>query len=98
MNESPTLADILGPWQQPDCESGLIARCRAAWTRRISTLERGELATLLHQKIAVAQLAPLARTKLAEADDGTECDEGELAAALRRAERDSAAGPNGQRP
>lgn len=86
-NGALTLAQIVGPWVEPEHDSGLIARCRAAWGKQIGTLNRAELATLLRQKVAVTYLAPVAWLKLAEADDGTEFSEGELAAALQEAER-----------
>jgi hypothetical protein len=88
MNESRTLSEILGPWQEPDFKSGLIARCREAWVKPIGSLSREELTTLLRQKIAVDHLVPIAKEKIsAGIDDDTEQYEGELAAAIEHAQR-----------
>lgn len=86
MTESRTLSEIVGPWHEPEFESGLIARCREAWPKPIDRLSRQELATLLRQKIAVTHLLPLAKQKIATPDDATEMYDGELAAAIARAE------------
>lgn len=47
-----SVADILGPWVEPDWNSGLIARCREAWNKPLQDLSREELATLLRQRYA----------------------------------------------
>jgi len=36
-----TLAEILGPWVEPDWDSGLIARCRGAWFKSLSCVLPG---------------------------------------------------------
>jgi CDI immunity proteins len=82
-----SIADILGPWIEPDWDSGLIARCREAWSKPLRDLSREELATLLRQRFAVEHLLPVARQKLQEADDDTEMFEGELAEAIECASR-----------
>lgn len=88
MSSPGTLAEIVGPWQEPAWDSSLSARCREAWTKPIDRLSRQELATLLGQKIAVPQLLPIARLKLApDRDDDTEFYDGELAAAIAQAEK-----------
>jgi hypothetical protein len=74
-----SLADILGPWIDPDWDSGLIDRCRKAWNKPLIELSRGELATLLRQKIAIQHILPIAKQKLQDdVDDDTEMFEGEL--------------------
>ncbi len=81
-----SIADILGPWVEPDWDSGLIARCRDAWNKPLRDLSRGELATLLRQRCAVEQLLPIAKKKLADGDDDdTEMFDGELAEAIEYA-------------
>jgi hypothetical protein len=86
MNKHPgnlSIADILGPWVEPDWDSGLIDRCRSAWNKPLASLSRGEVATLLRQRIAVEHVLPIARHRLQDcADDGTEIYDGELAAAV----------------
>lgn len=99
MSDDRTLSEIVGPWEDPSFESGLIARCRAAWTKPLTSLSREELATLLRQKIAVTQLLPIARRKIDEQDDDSEMYDGELAAAIESAEKAEPAGrPNAAEP
>ena len=86
MSPYQSIADVLGPWRDPDFDSGLIERCRQAWTKSAKDLTNQKLATLLRQKIAVEHLLPFARQRIANGiDDGTEWDEGELAAAIAHA-------------
>jgi hypothetical protein len=81
-----SMADILGPWVEPDWDSGLIARCREAWNKPLRDLSREELATLLRQRYAVEQLLPIAKKRLADGDDDdTEMFDGELAEAIEYA-------------
>jgi contact-dependent growth inhibition (CDI) system CdiI-like immunity protein len=91
MNKHPdklSVADILGPWVEPDWDSGLIDRCRRAWNKPLKELSREEMATLLRQRIAVEHILPIAQQRLQEAaDDDTEMYEGELAAAIEYASR-----------
>jgi hypothetical protein len=88
MNEDRTLSEIVGPWEETKFESGLITRCRDAWTKPIGSLNREELATLLRQKIAVSWLLPIARKKVEDrSDDDSEMYEGELAAAIEYAQK-----------
>jgi hypothetical protein len=87
-DDSISVADIVGPWEEPNWDSGLIDRCRGAWDKPIRNLSREELATLLRQRIAVEHLLPTARGKLLSGtDDGTEMYEGELEAAIEDASR-----------
>src|SRR4051812_17970015 len=82
MIERRTLSEVVGPWAEPEFESGLIVRCREAWSKPIGSLSRGELATLLRQKIAVEHLVPIAKKKIEEGTDDTEMYDGELAGAI----------------
>jgi len=86
MKDTRTLETIVGPWEESAFESGLIARCREAWAKPLEELNRSELATLLRQRIAIDQLIPVAKKKIEEADDDTEIDDRELAAAITYAE------------
>lgn len=85
-NDRISIADILGPWAEPDWDSGLIDRCRRAWSRPLRELSRGELATLLRQRIAVEHVLPVARQRVQYGvDDGTEMYDGELEDAIEYA-------------
>jgi hypothetical protein len=82
-NDTISVADILGPWVDPDWDSGLIDRCRKAWNRPLRDLSNEELATLLRQRIAVEHLVPVAKKRLGDGvDDDTEMYDGELQAAI----------------
>jgi len=84
-----SLAEILGPWVEPDWDSGLIARCRGAWNKPLGDLSREELATLLRQRFAVEELLPVAKKRLEhDIDDETEMFEGELKEAIEYASKD----------
>jgi CDI immunity proteins len=83
-----SIADILGPWIEPDWDSGLIARLREAWNKPLQDLSREELATLLRQRFAVEQILPVARKRLADGiDDETEIFDGELQEAIEDASK-----------
>ncbi len=83
-----TVADIEGPWEDSDFDSGLIERCKRAWAKPITKLNNQELATLLRQNIAVADLLPIARKRVRDQiDDDTEFFDGELREAVNHAER-----------
>jgi len=82
-SEHRSLSEIIGPWKNPQFESGLIARCHAVWEKPIGSLTNEELATLLRQKIAVQHLLPIAKKRVdGQVDDNTEIYEGELRAAI----------------
>ncbi len=85
-SDTASLSDLVGPWIEPDWNSGLIERCKNAWSKPIRDLSREELATLLRQRIAVEQLLPIGKKKLeSDIDDETELFEGELKAAIEYA-------------
>jgi hypothetical protein len=85
-NDHLSLADIIGPWIQPEWDTGLIERCRNAWNKPLRTLTNEELATLLRQRIAVKHLLPIAQQRLRDGfDDDTELSEGELQRAVEYA-------------
>jgi hypothetical protein len=84
--KSQSLADLLGPWIDPDCDSGLIERVRRSWSVPIPELSNEMLATFLRQEIATEVIVPEARRRLeAGINDSSELYEGELAAAYQNA-------------
>jgi hypothetical protein len=84
--EHITLADILGPWVEPDWQSGLIESCGNAWNTPLRKLTNGQLA-MLRQRFAVEHLLPIAQERLRDSfDDDTELSEGELERAIKDAE------------
>ncbi len=86
MSPHQSIADLLGPWHDSDWHSGLIERCKHAWTKPLKDLNNQELATFLHQRIAVEDLLPFARQRVADGiDDDTEWCEGELVRAIEHA-------------
>jgi hypothetical protein len=88
---SLTLAQILGTWQQPDFESGLIERCRKAWDKPLDSLSNLELVTCLQQNLAIAHIIPVAKKRLKDlVDDDSEMFEGQLAEAVAEAEKKKA--------
>jgi hypothetical protein len=86
--ETKSVAEILGPWIEPDWDSGLIARCRSAWNKPIQNLTNQELATLLRQRFAVTHLLLVASERVQDGfDDDTEMYDGELASAIEYARK-----------
>jgi len=85
--EHLSLAEIVGPWVESDFESGLIERIRNAWAKPIGTLTNHELATFLRQTIAIEQVLPIARRRVAKGfHDESELDDEELADATANVE------------
>ena len=83
-----SIADLLGPWVEPDWDSGLIERCRNAWSKPLQDLTNQELATLLRQRFAVEYLLPVASKRVqAGFDDDTEIYDGELESAIEYARK-----------
>ena len=81
-----TLAEILGPWQQPDFESGLIARCRNLWEKPIESFTNQEIVTCLQQGLAIDHLLPMAEERLQRRfEDDSELFDGQLAEAVTAA-------------
>ena len=91
MNNKPrTIAQIVGPWKDPGIETGLIRRCHEAWSKPIESLTNEELATFLRQKIAIDQLMPIAKKRVADhVQDGPEMYDEELSNAIAHADRRS---------
>ena len=83
---SKSVADVDGPWGEPNFESGLIERCKRYWSVPVTELPNEMLATYLGQRIALQLIIPEARKRLeAGIDDDSEMYEGQLAEALQRA-------------
>lgn len=84
--EPATVADVEGPWVEPDYKSGLIDRCRRGWNTPVAELTNELLATYLRQKIALSLVVPEARRRLSEKfTDDSELYDDELASALKSA-------------
>ena len=82
-SEHLSLAEIVGPWIDPDFDSGLIERMRNAWSKPIGRLTNHELATCLRQTVAVEHVLPIAKKRDAEEfHDESELHDTELAQAI----------------
>ena len=82
-SDSISVADILGPWADPDWESGLIDRCRKAWNKPLRDLQQCGIEHVLRQRVAVEYLLPIATKRVQhKVDDETEIYDGELEAAI----------------
>jgi hypothetical protein len=87
-SDSQSIADLLGPWVETDWESGLVERCRGAWSKPLRELTNEELATLLRQRIATPRVLSVAESRIADGvDDDTEMYDGELEAAIEYAKK-----------
>ncbi len=74
-----SVADILGPWEDPKWDSGLVARIRNSWNVPICKLSNEMLATYLRQQIATEFVLEEATSRLQTGfDDGSEIFDGEL--------------------
>jgi hypothetical protein len=81
-----SVADVEGPWVDPEYDSGLIRRCKRGWNVPVSELSNELLATYLRQKIALRIVIPEARQRLDEGfEDGSELYPEELANTLKSA-------------
>jgi hypothetical protein len=78
------VADIEGPWVEPDFPSGLINRCKRYWGVPVTELPNEMLATYLRQRIALQLMIPEARNRIeAGIDDDSGLYDGELEQALK---------------
>ena len=85
--ETRSVADIVGPWHDPDFESSLIERCERYWSTPIAELPDLMIATYLNQKLATEQMQLEAKRRLADTPrDDSELYEGQLAESLARSE------------
>lgn len=85
-NEPTTVAEVEGPWVDPNFDSGLIERCKRGWNTPVGELTNELLATYLRQKIALSLVVPEARRRIAaKLVDDTELYDEELENALKAA-------------
>ncbi|MCB1641492.1 MAG: hypothetical protein KDI37_07150 [Xanthomonadales bacterium] len=85
------VADIEGPWVEPELNSGLIQSCRDNWSTPITQVTNHVLATFIRQNLALSIAMPEARSRLDRGYiDGSELYEDELDVAMKNAQRRSA--------
>jgi hypothetical protein len=78
-----TVADVVGPWLEPDFNSSLIERCRNNWSTPVGELTNYVLATFIRQKIALSLVVPEAQRRIASGyTDETEILDDELTIAI----------------
>ncbi len=84
--KSLCVADVEGPWVDPNFESSLIARCRDNWSVPVSDVSNFVLATFIRQRIALRLVVPEAKRRIAAGyiDDSELFDE-ELMVAVSEA-------------
>lgn len=83
MKRHTTVADIEGPWVEPNFNSGLIERCRTYWTTPVTELPNGVLAMFIRQKFGLSVVIPEAHLRIEQGfHDDSELYDGELSNAL----------------
>ena len=86
MTSSTSVADIEGPWVDPEVSTGLIERCKRYWNVPVNQLPDQIVATYLRQEIAIKLMIEEAERRLASGTaDDSELYDGELAEALKSA-------------
>ena len=81
--EKRTVAEIVGPWVEPDFNSSLIERCRNNWYVPVGQITNYVLATFIRQQIALDLVVPEAQRRIASGfEDETELYDGELSVAI----------------
>ena len=81
--EKRTVAEIVGPWVEPDFNSSLIERCRNNWYMPIGQITNCVLATFIRQQIALNLVVPEAQRRIASGfEDDTEIIDDELSIAI----------------
>lgn len=87
MEESITVASILGPWSG-EAPTGLTQRCRDAWDVPLHELSDRMVATFINQRVAVSEILEEARRRLKHQEpDDTESYDGQLIEAVSEAEK-----------
>jgi len=85
------VADVEGPWCEPDFNSSLIERCRLNWSVPIGEISNHVLATFIRQRVALALVVPEAERRIVAAyTDDTELYDEELANAVTEAKQKNA--------
>ncbi len=81
-----SVADIEGPWVEPELNSGLIQRCRDNWSKPVTQVTNHVLATFIRQGFALSLVVPEAENRIKRGfiDDTELCDE-ELEVAVNEA-------------
>ncbi|MGN6728138.1 MAG: hypothetical protein ACTHLZ_19640 [Tepidisphaeraceae bacterium] len=88
LDSTRSVADVEGPWRDPNVNSGLIDRCKRGWTIPVAELTNELLATYLRQKIGLVLVVPEAQKRIASGfTDNTEMYDDELANALESARK-----------
>jgi hypothetical protein len=83
-----SVSEILGRWEDPNWDSGLIQRVKAAWNKPAEELSNEDLATFLWQNIAAEYLLPIAQQRINENyEDDSEMYVGELKEAVLAANK-----------
>jgi hypothetical protein len=84
--ESRSVADVAGPWVEPEFDSSLIERCRKNWSIPVGKLSNYALSTFLRQGFALEVVIPEGQRRLlANFVDDTELYDDELANAVQGA-------------
>lgn len=78
-----SVADVEGPWVEPELNSGLIQRCRDNWSKPVTQVTNHVLATFIRQKLALSIVIPEAQDRLKRGYiDDTELYDEELEVAV----------------
>jgi len=81
--EHRSVAEIEGPWVEPDFNSSLIERCRNNWSVPVGEFSNYVLATFIRQERALSLVVPEAKRRIAAGyTDETELYDEELSNAV----------------
>jgi len=81
--EKRTVAEIVGPWVEPDFKSSLIERMLLNWALPVGEISNYVLATFIRQRVALDLVIPEANRRIASGfTDETEILDDELAIAI----------------
>jgi len=84
--ETRSVADVEGPWVEPEFDSSLIQRCRSNWSVPVGELSNYALSTFLRQRLALGIVIPEGQRRLeTRFVDDTELYDDELASAVQEA-------------
>lgn len=84
--ETRSVANVEGPWIEPNLNSSLIERCRLNWQVPVCAISNYVLATFIRQRIALAFVLPEADQRIASGfTDDSELYDEELANAISEA-------------
>lgn len=78
-DQSHSVADVEGPWVDPNFDSGLISRLKRNWSVPVHLLSNEALATFIRQRIGLQLVVPEARERIKRGfEDDSELFDGEL--------------------